>query len=60
MELLESEGLGEVDEQARGSFLMENFELDEEWAQNYARWYGRYEENPEDAVSGWDYNRGLD
>lgn len=59
MELLESEGLGEVDEQARVSFLMENFELDEEWAQNYARWYGRYEENPEDAVSGWDYNRAL-
>lgn len=59
MEILESAGIGEIDASDRADFLLENFDLSEEGAEYYARWYGRYEEYGEDAASGWDYNRAL-
>lgn len=59
MEILESAGIGGIDEDERAAFLLENFDLDENGAEYYARWYGRYEEYGEDAASGWDYNRAL-
>lgn len=59
MEILESAGIAEIDEADRVAFLLDNFELDEESAEYYAKWYGRYEKYGEDAASGWDYNRAL-
>ena len=59
MEILESAGIVEIDTDERTDFLLENFDLSEEDAEYYARWYGRYEEYGEDAASGWDYNRAL-
>ncbi|MDE5933257.1 MAG: DUF1266 domain-containing protein [Lachnospiraceae bacterium] len=59
MEVLESAGIGEIEADKRADFLLENFDLSEEGADYYARWYGRYEEYGEDAASGWDYNRAL-
>lgn len=59
METLTASGISEVDEEERVSFLLENYELNEESAKYYAKWYGRYEEYGEDAASGWDYNRAL-
>lgn len=59
METLADYGIGEIGEDERVDFLLENFELDEEDAEYYAKWYGRYEKYGEDAALGWDYNRAL-
>lgn len=59
MEFLIECGIDEVEAGERASFLYDNFEISEDEAQIYADWYNKYEENSEDAVSGWDYNRAL-
>lgn len=59
MEFLAECGVAEEEKGERASFLYENFEISEEEAQTFADWYNEYEENGEDAVSGWDYNRAL-
>lgn len=59
MEYLEEAGLHEIEKEERTDFMLENFEVSEEEAENYAEWYNKYEEDSEDAVSGWDYNRAL-
>lgn len=59
MEFLIECGIDEVEAQERASFLYDNFEVSEEEAQTFAKWYNRYEESGEDAASGWDYNRAL-
>ena len=59
MEVLEEEGMGEVEPEDRAAFLLEYFDISEEGAEFYAAWYGKYEEKYEDAASGWDYNRAL-
>lgn len=59
MAMFEEIGLGGISEEERVAFLLENFEVNEEEAEYCTRLYGRYEEEGEDAASGWDYNRAL-
>lgn len=59
MEVITEAGISEIAVDERENFLLENFDVTEDGAEFYADWYGRYEEDGEDAVSGWDYNRAL-
>lgn len=59
MAYLEESGIAEVPAGERAAFMLENFEVDEQEAQNYADWYGAYEEMGEDAIAGWDYSRAM-
>ena len=59
MEYFSEAGLYEIEKDERVSFLLDNFEVSKEEAENYARWYNKYEEDYEDAVSAWDYSRAL-
>lgn len=59
MAYLEESGIGEVPAEERAAFMLENFEVEEEEARNYADWYGVYEEKGEDAIAGWDYSRAM-
>ena len=59
MEYFSEAGLGETEKEERVSFLLDNFEVSKEEAEIYTRWYNKYEEDDEDAVSAWDYSRAL-
>ncbi len=59
MEYLKETGIDEISEEERTAFLLANFEMTEETALYYTKWYGRYEKYGESAASGWDYNRAL-
>ena len=59
MQLLESEGIGDVAEGERVDFLCDNFGLEEEDAQAYADQYSAYEEMGENALTAWDYSRAM-
>lgn len=59
MEYIKECGMDQVEEADRVSFMLEYFDVSEEEAENYARWYGLYETGDENATSGWDYNRAL-
>ncbi|MCM1254199.1 MAG: DUF1266 domain-containing protein [Clostridium sp.] len=59
MEILDEMEFYTVAEEERKDALVDNLGLDEVTAEYYAAWYGRYEEDYEDAASGWDYNRAL-
>jgi len=52
-------GIEEVAAENRVDFLLENYEMTEEQAQNYADCYAFYEANPEQAILGWDYSRAM-
>lgn len=52
-------GIGDIAAENRADFLLENYELTEEQAQNYADCYTFYEANPEQAILGWDYSRAM-
>lgn len=43
----------------RVDFILDNFDIDEEEAQNYADWFGFYEQYGSDAAAGWDYSRAM-
>ncbi len=57
MEYLEEIGLSEASD--RNAFLLENFNMTAEEAQNYESWYAMYEQYGGDAIDGWDYCRAL-
>ncbi len=59
MEQLEEAGIGDVPAEERVDFILENFDIDEEEAQNYADWFGFYEQYGSDAAAGWDYSRAM-
>ncbi len=59
MEYLKEIGVGETGEEDRYEFLLENFDIDEETAENYVAWYSLYEQSGEDALAGWDYSRAM-
>ena len=59
MAYLEESGIEEIPAEERADFMLENFDVDEQEAQNYADWYAVYEEKGEDAIAGWDYSRAM-
>ena len=59
MEQLEEAGIGDVPAEERVDFILDNFDIDEEEAQNYADWFGFYEQYGSDAAAGWDYSRAM-
>lgn len=59
METLAEAGLAEVSESERTDWILENFDVSDEEAQNYADWFALYEQNGSDAVAGWDYSRAM-
>lgn len=59
MDLLAESGLAGAAEGERADFIYGHFELTEEEAQRYARFYKAYEEAGVDAVSAWDYSRAI-
>ena len=54
-----SEWLAEVSETERVDWILENFEVSDEEAQNYADWFAFYEQYGSDAAAGWDYSRAM-
>lgn len=40
-------------------WILENFEVSDEEAQNYADWFAFYEQYGSDAAAGWDYSRAM-
>lgn len=52
-------GIGDVAAENRVDFLLENYEMTEEEAQNYANCYNAYENNSENAILAWDYSRAM-
>ena len=59
IEYLSEIGLGELDQDAREEFILENFDVTQEDAAYYTDVYRMYEEHGEQAVDAWDYCRGL-
>ena len=59
MDVLAESGLADVPEAERADFIYEHYELTEEEAQRYARFYEAYGEKGADAVSAWDYGRAI-
>lgn len=59
MTYLDELGLGEVAEEDRVAFFLENFEVDEADAQYFTDMYAMYEEYGMEAIDGWDYCRAL-
>lgn len=59
MEQLEGTGIGDVAVEERVDFILDNFDISEEEAQNYADWFGFYEQYGSDAAAGWDYSRAM-
>ncbi len=52
-------GIGEVAAENRVDFMLENYEVTEEEAQNYVNCYAAYEANPGQGILGWDYSRAM-
>ncbi len=59
MDTLAEAGLAEVSETERADWILENFEVSDEEAQNYADWFAFYEQYGSDAAAGWDYSRAM-
>lgn len=59
MAYLEEAGLTDISADERVDAILNNFELSEEEAQNYADWYAFYEQFGADAAAGWDYSRAM-
>lgn len=59
MEYIAETGAADVSEEERVDFFLENFDVDEEEARNYADWFGTYEQFGEDAIAAWDYSRAM-
>ena len=56
---LEESGIAQVPVEEREGFILENYEVDQAEAQNYANWYTFYEEKGENAIGAWDYSRAM-
>lgn len=59
MAYLTEVGLADVSADERVDAILENFELSEEEARNYADWFTFYEQYGADAAAGWDYSRAM-
>lgn len=59
MAYLAEVGLADVSADERVDAILENFELSEEEARNYADWFTFYEQYGADAAAGWDYSRAM-
>ncbi len=59
LDTLAEAGLAEVSEAERADWILENFEVSDEEAQNYADWFAFYEQYGSDAAAGWDYSRAM-
>ena len=57
MAYLEEAGIRDIAPQERSAFLLDQFEMTEDEAQNYAEMFGFYEQYGPDAIAGWDYCR---
>ena len=59
MAYLAEAGLAETAQADRTAFVLENFDVDEQEAQNYVDWYAAYEQLGDNAIAGWDYSRAM-
>lgn len=59
MDMLAESGLADVSENERIDIILENYNLSEEEAQDYADWFTLYEQYGSDAIAGWDYSRAM-
>lgn len=59
MTYLEEAGIRDIAPQERSAFLLDQFEMTEDEAQNYAEMFGFYEQYGPDAIAGWDYCRAM-
>lgn len=59
MGVLEEIGLADVPEAERVDMILENFDVDEDGARDYADWFAFYEQYGPDAAAGWDYSRAM-
>lgn len=56
---LDEVGLGDIDEQVRAAYILQNFDMTKEDAEFYANIYGMYEMYGEGAMDAWDYCHAL-
>lgn len=59
LEVLAELGLADIPEAQRAEKILENYDLDETLAQQYAKWFSLYEQYGRDAAAGWDYSRAM-
>lgn len=59
LETLAELGLADVPKEQRTEAILENFDLDETLAKQYAEWFSLYEQYGQDAAAGWDYSRAM-
>lgn len=59
MTYMETAGIGDVAEEDRLAFLLENFAMDEEEAENNVLWYNLYKQKGDESLKGWDYSRAM-
>lgn len=60
MQILEEDKLGQMTEEERVTFILENYQnMDSDSAQYYADMYAIYEQNGATAIDGWDYCRAM-
>ena len=59
MAYLEEAGIRDIAPQERSAFLLDQCEMTEDEAQNYAEMFGFYEQYGPDAIAGWDYCRAM-
>lgn len=59
MQFLQDGGLRNIAQEDRLAYLMNNFTIQEDEAQNYVNAFAMYEQYGSGAISGWDYCRAL-
>lgn len=59
MAFLDEAGIREIAPEDRTAFLLDQFEMTGDEAQNYADMFGYYEQDGPDAIAGWDYCRAM-
>ncbi len=59
MDVLEEIGLADIPEAERIDIILDNFDVDQDGAHDYADWFVLYEQYGSDAVAGWDYSRAM-
>ena len=59
MAYLEEAGIRDIAPNERSAFLLDQFQMTADEAQNYADMFGFYEQYGPDAIAGWDYCRAM-
>lgn len=59
LEVLAGLGLADIPETQRAETILENYDMDEAQAQQYAEWFSLYEQYGQDTAAGWDYSRAM-